>query len=530
VSASNSIGLLFLTALLRDKGLAIGGYDGRATAIDTGIAATVSPNAGGNDPTLSNVSGVYTAMWNQYLNDELNFTSTSPFTDLNDLTFQFWDFSHVDPTGAQKGKDADGNTVLYTAGDLAAAMALNPDLKVFQASGYYDSVTPFFQTEMTLAAMPLVDPRARANLQIHNYPSGHMVYLDPASRTAMKADLAGFYATAAARFTASARMLAAIRPFHSYIAWPPERGPLEPRDASAVPWSVPDLCAAYRWPSSLAGGGVIGIVELGGGWVRSDMDGFFARVGQPSPSITDVSVDGSTNQPDGKADAEVALDIQIAAASYYVATGHAATVRVHWAGNAPGAIAASIRRATADGCDVCSISWGANEAVWETLKQRTGMDFAANLEAAAQAATGAGMVVFAAAGDKDSSDGGSNPADVDLPAGCPSVVGCGGTRKTRDSEVVWNDRPGEPDGNGTGGGFSRLFPTQDWQAGAPTGPGRLVRDVAAEADPETGYEIVVGGRNAAIGGTSAVAPLYAGSSRPSGASCRFRRSRPLFPR
>ena len=47
------------------------------------------------------MSGVYTAMWNQYLNDELRFTSTSPFTDLNDQTFQFWDFGHIDPTGAQ---------------------------------------------------------------------------------------------------------------------------------------------------------------------------------------------------------------------------------------------------------------------------------------------------------------------------------------------------------------------------------------------------------------------------------------------
>ena len=51
---------------------------------------------------------------------------------------------------------------------------------------------------------------------------------------------------------------------------------------------------------------------------------------------------------------------------------------------------------------------------------------------------------------------------------------------------------------------------QDWQAGAPMGMGRLVPDVAAEADPETGYEIVVRGSPTVVGGTSAVAPLYAG--------------------
>ena len=40
----------------------------------------------------------------------------------------------------------------------------------------------------------------------------------------------------------------------------------------AGPWTLPDLCSAYNWPKNLAGGGVIAIVELGGGWVQSDMD------------------------------------------------------------------------------------------------------------------------------------------------------------------------------------------------------------------------------------------------------------------
>ena len=34
-----------------------------------------------------------------------------------------------------------------------------------------------------------------------------------------------------------------------------------------APWDVPALCAAYQWPTGLSGGGVIAIVELGGGWV-----------------------------------------------------------------------------------------------------------------------------------------------------------------------------------------------------------------------------------------------------------------------
>jgi carboxypeptidase C (cathepsin A) len=182
-------GTIFLTSLLKDKGLAVGAYDGRVTATDTGIAQSIDPNSGGNDPTMTAVGGVYTTMWNVYLNDELQFTATAPFMDLNDQAFLNWNFDHVDPTGAHTG----GGDTLYTAGDLAAAMALNPYLKVFSANGYYDAVTAFFQTILNFENMPLDDAQALDNLIIHNYPSGHMIYLDNGSRSAMKHDLAAFY-------------------------------------------------------------------------------------------------------------------------------------------------------------------------------------------------------------------------------------------------------------------------------------------------------------------------------------------------
>jgi carboxypeptidase C (cathepsin A) len=196
-------GTVFLTSLLQDEGKAVGAYDGRVTADDTGIAGSVDPNAGGNDPTMTAVGGVYTAMWNVYLNDELQFTSISPFMELNDQAFLNWNFGHVDPTGAQKG----GSASLYTAGDLAAAMALNPYLQVFSANGYYDAVTPFFQTVLNFENMPLKSGHARGNLSVHNYPSGHMVYLDDQSRSEMKSDLVKFYERATLRRAAEARAL-----------------------------------------------------------------------------------------------------------------------------------------------------------------------------------------------------------------------------------------------------------------------------------------------------------------------------------
>jgi kumamolisin len=282
---------------------------------------------------------------------------------------------------------------------------------------------------------------------------------------------------------------------------PARRHPAPPPPPTS--WNLRDLCAAYQWPTNARGGGTIAIIELGGGWHQQDVAQFCSANSIPVPSITDVSVDGSINRPGDPADAEVALDIQIAAAAYSIATGgDAAKIRMYWAQD----ITLAIQAATKDGCDVCSISWGANERAW-------GVALAQALDAAASAAVAAGMVVFAASGDNDSSDGTRDSTRVDLPAAAPHVIGCGGTNKPHaGAETVWNNNPGKANGSGTGGGYSSIFPPQSWQVGAPvqnTG-GRLVPDIAANADPQTGYEVFISGRSQIVGGTSAVAPLYAG--------------------
>jgi kumamolisin len=280
-------------------------------------------------------------------------------------------------------------------------------------------------------------------------------------------------------------------------------------DSVLAPWRIADLCAAYQWPAAAVGGGTIAIVELDGGWAAEDMTRFFQQNNLPAPSIKDVSVDGTTNSgthPRKDADGEVALDLELAGASYALATGHPADIRVYWAnGDDPNAITAAITMAAADGCDVFSCSWGADEADY-------GRDAALALEAAAAAATASGMVIFAASGDNDSSDGGPTPANVDCPASAPHVIGCGGTTKPKTGyEVVWNDSPGQTNGDGTGGGYSTIFPEPGWQDVPTMAPvGRMVPDVAGDADPQTGYEIVLYGKSQVFGGTSAVAPLYAG--------------------
>jgi kumamolisin len=290
----------------------------------------------------------------------------------------------------------------------------------------------------------------------------------------------------------------------NYIKYPSPQGV---RPHALAPYHVADLCQAYDFPTDLPGGGVIGILELGGGYTQPDLDQFAQLNNIPQQIIpVDVSVDGGENTPHQDADDEVLLDIQVAAATYFYCTGQLPVIKMFFAPNADASFQDVIRAAVANGCDVLSISWGKDEGAWDP-------GVAGQVESVAQAASEAqesGLVIFASSGDNSSGDAAPG-ANVDMPSSCPHIIGCGGTKKTRFSEVVWGD--GTPNGQGTGGGYSVLFPPQEWQLGAPPSPGkpgRMVPDVAADADPNTGYLVVVNGHEVQIGGTSAVAPFYAG--------------------
>jgi kumamolisin len=130
-----------------------------------------------------------------------------------------------------------------------------------------------------------------------------------------------------------------------------------------------------------------------------------------------------------------------------------------------------------------------------------------------------GITITVAAGDNGSSDDVNDGQNhVDFPASSPHVLACGGTKligsgSTITSEVVWNETAAKE--GATGGGVSTFFPLPTWQAssGVPKAgsfAGRGVPDVAGDADPTTGYIIRVDGQTMPIGGTSAVAPLWAG--------------------
>lgn len=284
---------------------------------------------------------------------------------------------------------------------------------------------------------------------------------------------------------------------------------------AAISYSPVEVADAYDFPSGVDGAGeCIGIVELGGGYNTRDLQTFFNGLGIAVPSVTAVSVDGVTNSPTGEPngpDGEVELDIEVAGA---IAPG--AQLATYFAPNTDAGFLDAVTTAIHDAKlkpSIISISWGGPESSWT----QQAMD---SLNSACQDAATLGITVLVASGDDGSSDGvSSGTPTVDFPASSPYVMGCGGTTlklsgETITGEDVWNDLS-QSEG-ATGGGVSETFAVPSFQsnAGVPKAPngfaGRGVPDVAGDADPETGYNVVVDGQQTVIGGTSAVAPLWAG--------------------
>jgi kumamolisin len=293
-----------------------------------------------------------------------------------------------------------------------------------------------------------------------------------------------------------------------------------PRDAAPPPvsnvsYAPITVARLYGFPPGTGAGQAIGLIELGGGTRADDLTAYFATFGLTAPKMVTVSVDKGLDQATGSVDGpdgEVMLDVEVAGA---VAPG--ATLVTYFTPNTSAGFIDAVSTAVHDAVNkpsVISISWGSAECNW------TGQAMQA-MDEAFQAAAAMGVTICVAAGDHGSSDevadGGNH---VDFPASSPHVLACGGTSlQARSgmivSETVWNDGAGH---GATGGGISAVFERPVWQhglAGTLTAGGtvplnrRGVPDVSGDADPKTGYQVRVDSSNVIIGGTSAVAPLWA---------------------
>jgi kumamolisin len=289
------------------------------------------------------------------------------------------------------------------------------------------------------------------------------------------------------------------------------------RAAEAATFNPQALAKIYNFPEGVTGTGqTIGIIELGGGYRPADLRTYFKNVGaHVTGKTTAVSVDHGKNRPGGNADVEVMLDIEVAAA---IAPG--ANIAVYFGADATDrsfldAVAAAVHDQH-HAPSVISISWGGPEGDATDA-------FSTQMDATLQAAAALGITVCVASGDNGAADEGPNEWDgkphADSPASSPHALGVGGTRLlasngTRTDEQVWNQHAADTQDDSfgaSGGGFSVVFETPSWQTAVlPAGrSGRGVPDVAADADPATGYNIRADGQDMPVGGTSAAAPLWA---------------------
>lgn len=277
------------------------------------------------------------------------------------------------------------------------------------------------------------------------------------------------------------------------------------------------LAGLYGFPPGDGKGECVGIIELGGGYTMADLVPYFATLAiDPMPKVIAIPLDGGQNQPTRDAngpDGEVLLDIEVLGA-----VAPAAKLAVYFAPNTDAGFLAAVNAAVHDRVNrpsIISISWGGPEAAWAPQTM-------AAFDATFQAAAAMGITVCVASGDSGATDGESDGADhADFPASSPHVLACGGTslRTARGmiaSETTWNDTA--QGGGSSGGGISGTFPLPSWQEGLSAEKAgekeslsmRGVPDVCGNADPATGYAVRIDGADTIIGGTSAVAPLWAG--------------------
>lgn len=293
---------------------------------------------------------------------------------------------------------------------------------------------------------------------------------------------------------------------------------IRPRPGAATPgnsYTPPEVASIYGFPAGDGSGECIALIELGGGYSAADVARYFESLGlRQRPTLVDVGVKGGANAPTGDPsgpDGEVSLDIEVAGA---IAPG--ATIAVYFAPNSTDGFIAAVNQAIHDQANhpsVVSISWGGPEDTWPAQAMQA-------FDQVLQTAAVLGVTICVASGDGGSSDGESDGANhVDFPASSAYVLACGGTRLDPvsgggASETAWNDA----DGGATGGGVSGVFELPQWQQnlsvtltrdGAQPLAGRGVPDVAGDASPESGYQVSIDGAPAVVGGTSAVAPLWA---------------------
>lgn len=169
----------FQKQLLADQGLAIGRLDGRFMG-DEADKVSEGPDLG--DPSDYQIGGAYTAALNHYFASALKVEMDRPYLTSNDEVGEKWRWRPV-PDG-QYWEPMPVNV----ARQLGETMRRNTAMKVLVASGYYDLICPFFDTEYTFARNGIVPERVTKTY----YEAGHMMYLHEPDMVKLAGDIRKF--------------------------------------------------------------------------------------------------------------------------------------------------------------------------------------------------------------------------------------------------------------------------------------------------------------------------------------------------
>ena len=283
-----------------------------------------------------------------------------------------------------------------------------------------------------------------------------------------------------------------------------------PATAAPTGYTPLDVAKAYHFPTGDGTGEHIGVISLGGRYDDRVQAEYQKALGVAHVPFNVVRVDGGADQPsDAGPTGENMLDAEMIGALV-----PNADKTMYIAPNTDRGFLDAISTALHDAHhnSAISISWGGPE-------ERFTPQAVAAFNELFKEARAMGVNVFSAAGDNGATDGiPDGKPHVDFPSSSPSVIGNGGTKLTLNEsggiakETVWNELA---HGSGaTGGGVSSINPKPPSQTSLPIS-GRGVPDIAGNADPVTGFKMFVPAGTPGkvgvelVGGTSAVAPLYA---------------------
>ena len=251
----------------------------------------------------------------------------------------------------------------------------------------------------------------------------------------------------------------------------------------------------------------------------SDIEVFEQELGiVDAPPIERIAVGRPLETP-GAGSGEVTLDIDVIRS----VAPRARILNFEAPNNGTVGFAEMVDAIVEDGrAQIISVSWGLCEPNVNPIARLRG-------ERSFQAMAAAGISLFAADGDWGAySCSNRNPADhrveVFWPASSPYVVSVGGTYLSVREDGTYLDEAGWEDylsTGGTGGGLNPIDPRPEWQQGvgvdnAESTGARQLPDIAAAADPDTGYVVYYtveeeGGQGwSMVGGTSGAAPFWAG--------------------